>query len=164
MADREHEPNTGESEIPEGLRRWNMRIDSWFGAAATIVIDVMALFSLIALLFTTWGVGVALVAVIQNHAYTHINEVIIEILTVFIVVEVLSVSVRFLRANRINIRDLVDVTLAILFREVWVTMFSGELHWQEMLGLAALVVALGALRLFMTRQHALGISGPEDDE
>jgi len=163
VADREQVPRGAEPQIPEGLRRWNLRIDSWFGSAATIVIDIMALFSLVALLFTTWGVGVALFAVIKQHAYTHINDVIIEILTVFIVVEVLSVSVRFLRANRIEVRDLVDVTLAILFREIWVTMFSGDLHWQEMLGLAALVVSLGALRLFMTRQAALGITRVEAD-
>lgn len=147
-----------ERDLPKALVRWNNGVDRWFGIAATIIIDIMALFSLIALMFLTWGVGVLLFKVIAAHEYTHINEVIIEILTVFIVVEVLSVSVKFLRANRIDVRDLIDVTLAILFREIWVTMFSGELHWQEMLGLAALVIALGALRLFMTRQRALGIS------
>lgn len=153
-----------ERELPEFLTRWNRNVDRWFGVAATLVIDIMAFFSLVALLFTTYAVGVALLHVIQNRDYAHINEVIIEILTVFIVVEVLSVSVRFLRANRIDVRDLVDVTLAILFREIWVTMFSGDLHWQEMFGLATLVLALGALRLFMTRQRALGIATGAEEE
>jgi len=37
---------------------------------------------------------------------------------VIILVEVLGVSVRFMRANRIDVRDLLDVTLAIIFREI----------------------------------------------
>lgn len=151
-----------ETELPEGLRRWNERVDRWFSVAATIVIDVMAFFSLVAMVWASVGVGIGLYEVILGRKYDLLSGVIVEILTVFIVVEVLSVSVRFLRANRIDVRDLVDVTLAIIFREIWVGMFSKEIHWQELIALAFLVSALGGMRLFMTRQRALKISDPED--
>lgn len=82
-----------------------------------------------------------------------LTDVIVEILTVFILVEVLGVSVRFLRANRIDVRDLVDVTLAIIFREIWVGVFSQELHWQEMVAIAALIIALGGIRFSLTEPH-----------
>jgi len=138
------------SGIPQSMQRWTDRIDGWFAIAATIVIDVMALFSLVALVYSAVGVGYALFMVILNNKPGLMTDVIVEILTVFILVEVLGVSVRFLRANRIDVRDLVDVTLAIIFREIWVGMFSQELHWQEMIAIAALLIALGGIRVFLT--------------
>jgi len=140
------------SGIPPSMQRWTDRIDGWFAIAATLVIDVMAIFSLVALVYSAFGVGYALFMVILSNKPGLLTDVIVEILTVFILVEVLYVSVRFLRANRIDVRDLVDVTLAIIFREIWVGMFTMELHWQEMIAIAALLIALGAIRVFLTRE------------
>lgn len=140
------------SRTPEWLSKVTDRIDRWFSVAATLVIDAMALFSLIALVFSAVAVGFGLWKAIVFYQEQELTNIIVEILTVFIVVEVLAVSVRFLRVNRIEVSDLVDVTLAIIFREIWVGMFSGSLHWQEILALAALVVACGAFRIGLTRE------------
>jgi uncharacterized membrane protein (DUF373 family) len=142
-------------DTPQWLQHWTGRIDSWFGIAANIVIDIMALFSLVALVYSTFQVGFKLWKVVSLGGEAELTAVIVEILTVFILVEVLAVSVRFLRANRIEIRDLIDVTLAILFREIWVGVFAGELHWQELISLAVLVIAIGGLRVALTRQAAV---------
>jgi uncharacterized membrane protein (DUF373 family) len=143
------------SGIPPAMQRWTARVDGWFAIAAALVIDAMALFSLVALVYSAIGVGYALLRVIAAGKPGLLSDVIVEILTVFILVEVLGVSVRFLRANRIDVRDLVDVTLAIIFREIWVGMFSQQLHWQEMVALAALIVALGGIRFFLTEPRPL---------
>jgi uncharacterized membrane protein (DUF373 family) len=138
---------------PEWLRRATDRIDIWFTVAATIVIDLMALASLIALIFSAWGVAQKLYLAIAHNEGNELTAVIVEILTVFILVEVLAVSMRFLRANRIDVRDLIDVTLAIIFREIWVGMFSGALHWQELFALSALVIACGGVRIALGRDE-----------
>jgi uncharacterized membrane protein (DUF373 family) len=140
------------STVPAWLRHSTQRIDVWFTVAATIVINLMALFSLIALVFSAFGVAQKLYFAIIHNEGGELTAVIVEILTVFILVEVLAVSVRFLRANRIDVRDLIDVTLAIIFREIWVGMFSGTLHWQELIALAALVIACGGLRIALMRE------------
>lgn len=142
-------------QMPEFVDKLSVRVDDWFSVSAVIVVDILALISLVALVYSTWGVGLALFESIVKARGDLLYNVIIQILTVFILVEVLSVSVHFLRANRIEVRDLVDVTLAIVFREIWVGMFSGGLHWQELFALAALVVALGFMRYLM-RQGAPG--------
>jgi len=123
----------------------------------------MAIFALVAIVYQAWAVGAVLFSAILTHHPEAISEIMVEILTVFILVEVLGVSVRFMRANRIDVRDLVDVTLAIIFREIWVGMFSGAVHWQELIALAALTAVLGGLRLLMTRQRGLGIAESDRD-
>jgi uncharacterized membrane protein (DUF373 family) len=139
------------SRVPGWLRHSTQRIDVWFTVAATLVINLMAVMSLIALIFSAFGVAQKLYLAIAHNEGSELTAVIVEILTVFILVEVLAVSMRFLRANRIDVRDLIDVTLAIIFREIWVGMFSGTLHWQELIALATLVVACGGLRIALMR-------------
>ncbi len=151
-------------DVPKGIQVANAKVDRWFTVVAMLVVDLMALVALITLAWSAWGVCRLLFEAISAGHYQVSTEIIIEILTIFIIVEVLAVSMHFLRVNRIDIRDLVDVTLAIVFREVWVGMFSKELHWQELVAMSFLIAALGALRLMMTRQRALKMAVAEDGD
>ena len=70
-------------------------------------------------------------------------KVILDVLTVFIFLEIFHSFLDFLRTKTVEIVDLADITLAIVFREVWIGLFSKELAWQGVMAVALLIVAVG---------------------
>ena len=139
------------SGILEVLIDWSEKI----GAA---IVFALLMMSMIALVFFTFQVGVELWDAILGRSDEQLAHVLVAVLTVFIFIEVLRVSIHFLRTDHLDIVDLVDVTLAVIFREVWVGLFSKELGWQELLGLGALVGAIALLRWFAARPSP-GVEG-----
>ncbi len=121
-----------------------------FSAASMLVVDVLAFIALAAVAVSTWGVAKELLVAIGEGDMTSLAHVITSALTVFIFIEVLAVSVRYLRVHHIDIKDLIDVTLAIIFREIWVALFSHTLQAPMILSLAALIGVLGATRWLST--------------
>lgn len=134
------------------------RVDGWLAWVSIAVINVLALFSVAALVWATFGVGLELYRIVTHLEFAAVNDLIVSILTVFILMEVLTVSVGFLRAERIAIVDLVDVTFAITFREIWVGLFSHQLNGAEIAALALLILALTVLR-YMVRAKTIDFPG-----
>ncbi|GAB4245430.1 MAG: hypothetical protein Kow00129_05360 [Thermoleophilia bacterium] len=79
------------------------------------------------------------------------RAIILEVLTVLIFVEIFSLLYEYLRSHRIRITYLVDTSLAVIFREVWVFLFTGEAGWQEIMALAFLLLAVGGLRVLAVK-------------
>lgn len=126
--------------------RINQTFAQWFSTASMIVVDVLALIALAAIAVSTWGVARELWAAIQTGDTSSMAHVITSALTVFIFIEVLAVSVRYLQVHHIEVKDLIDVTLAIIFREIWVALFNHALSSTLILALAALIIVLGVVR------------------
>lgn len=138
-------------EDPErASNRLNLALARVFSAASMLVVDVLAFIALAAVAVSTWGVAKELLLAIRSGDMTSLAHVITSALTVFIFIEVLAVSVRYLRVHHIDIKDLIDVTLAIIFREIWVALFSHALEAPMILSLAALIAVLGATRWLST--------------
>jgi len=73
----------------------------------------------------------------------------LDVLTVFIFLEIFHSFLDFLRTKTVEIVNLADITLAIVFREVWIGLFSKELAWQGVMALALLIVAVGVVRVLV---------------
>lgn len=130
--------------------RLSLALARIFSAASMLVVDVLAFIALAAVAVSTWGVAKELLIAIGEGDMTSLAHVITSALTVFIFIEVLAVSVRYLRVHHIDIKDLIDVTLAIIFREIWVALFSYKLEASMILALAVLIGVLGATRWLST--------------
>jgi uncharacterized membrane protein (DUF373 family) len=144
----ERAEDTGTSgTVPPGLIRVLQKV-------IAAVVFVLLIASLVALVFLTFLVAVEVWNAILDGDGAELGKVLTAVLTVFIFIEVLRVSVQFLRHDELNILDLIDVTLAVIFREVWVGLFSEKLDWQEILALGVLVAAIGLVRYFAARPEA----------
>lgn len=143
-----HEPHLPVEE--RLLAPFNAALERLFGSLSTLMVDALALIALAAVAVSTWGVAKELVFAVGEGDMTSLAHVITSALTVFIFIEVLAVSVRYLRVHSIDIKDLIDVTLAIIFREIWVALFSHSLEAPMVLALSALIGVLGLARWLST--------------
>ena len=126
--------------------RINKMFARGFSTASMIVVDVLAIIALAAIAVSTWGVARELWAAIQSGDTSSMAHVITSALTVFIFIEVLAVSIRYLQVHHIEVKDLIDVTLAIIFREIWVALFNHALSSTLIFALSALIIVLGVVR------------------
>jgi uncharacterized membrane protein (DUF373 family) len=140
---------TGSPEITADS--WRDRLSAWVirvvELVMSLVVDVLILVVVVAVARETVSLSLAIIdAVFGAFDKELLAETILEVLTIFIFLEIFHFFVDFLKNKTVNLANLVDVTLAIVFREVWVGLFSQKLHWQELLGIAAVIAAIGLVR------------------
>lgn len=111
-----------------------------------MVVDVLTILVLIALVLGVVGVAIDLWAAIIGNRADAFKEITVQVLTVFIFIEIFHSLVEYLKYHRVRVTHLVDATLAFVLREVWVQLYGAEAGWREITAMAALVVALGAVR------------------
>ena len=126
-------------------------VDRVAGNAMSIFVDALVVLVLVALAWTVWLVGVDLYRGMTGVAEYEVKNLFIEILTIFIFIEIFHSLLGYLRDQRISITNLADVSLAIVFRELWIGLFGLQLSWQMVMAFAVVIVAIGAVRVFITR-------------
>ncbi|MBS3956839.1 MAG: phosphate-starvation-inducible PsiE family protein [Clostridiales bacterium] len=129
-------------------------VDRFSGFAMSIIIDVLVVLVLAALGWKVWLIGVDLYLGIVGVKVYDVKNLFVEILTIFIFIEIFHSLVDYLRTQRISIVNLADVSLAIIFRELWIGLFGLTLSWQMVFAFAAVIVGIGAVRVVMAREHA----------
>lgn len=112
----------------------------------SLIIDFLVILMLITLVWVVIGVAIHVWEAITTGTVDAFKSLSIELLTVFIFIELFHSLTEYVRFKRIRVTNLVDASLAFVLREVWVGMYAGEAHWQELMALAALVLALGGVR------------------
>lgn len=111
-----------------------------------LVVDVLTVLVLVALVLGVAGVATDLWSAIVGSRADAFKEITVQVLTVFIFIEIFHSLVEYLKHHRVRITHLVDATLAFVLREVWVKLYGAEVGWQEIAAMAALVIALGGVR------------------
>ncbi len=141
-------------------------VDRVAGNAMSIFVDALVVLVLIALAWTVWLVGVDLYRGMTGVAEYEVKLLFIEILTIFIFIEIFHSLLEYLRTQRISITNLADVSLAIVFRELWIGLFGLQLSWEMVVAFAIVIVAIGAVRVFIARSERPGptIGTPLSDE
>jgi uncharacterized membrane protein (DUF373 family) len=114
--------------------------------AVSTLVDILVILVLLMLVWATIGVGRDVWVAISSRSTDAFKALSIELLTVFVFIELFYSLAEYARLRRIRVTNLVDASLAFVLREVWVGMYGGELPWQGILALAAMVLALGAVR------------------
>ncbi len=111
-----------------------------------LVVDVLTILVLLALVLGVFGIATDLWNAIVGNRADAFKQITVQVLTVFIFIEIFHSLVEYLKHHRVRITHLVDATLAFVLREVWIKLYSAEVGWQEIAAMAALVIALGAIR------------------
>ena len=148
----------GDYSISAGWDRINKMFARGFSTASMLVVDVLALIALAAIAVSTWSVARELWTAVGSGDIGGMAHVITSALTVFIFIEVLAVSVRYLQVHKIEVKDLIDVTLAIIFREIWVALFNHALSATLIAALALLIAVLGLVRWLVAGAPRKGLS------
>lgn len=110
------------------------------------LVEILVLLVLVVLIWAVIGVGLDVWTAITTRSVDGFKTLSIELLTVFIFIEIFHSLTEYLRSKRIRITTLVDASMAFVLRELWVGMYGGEMEWQKLLALAVMVLALGAVR------------------
>jgi uncharacterized membrane protein (DUF373 family) len=112
----------------------------------SVVVDVLVVFVLVALVWVVFGVGRDVIVAIATRSVDDFKNLSVEILSVFVFIELFHSLSEYMRYQRIRVTTLVDASLAFVLREVWIGMYGGDVDWQRLLALAALILALGGVR------------------
>ena len=112
----------------------------------SVLVDVLVVLVLVVLVWVVLGVGRDVAISIATRSVDAFKNLSVEILTVFVFIELFHSLSEYMRYQRIRVTTLVDASLAFVLREVWIGMYGGELDWRRLLALAAMILALGGVR------------------
>lgn len=122
-------------------------IDRAAHVAMTIVVDVVVIVVGLALLWEVGYLVFQLVTILREGARIDAFGKLIEgALTVFVFIEIFESFLYYMRKKRLDLRLVLDLSLIIVLREVWL---AGLRHadWTVLAANAALVLAIGAVRI-----------------
>lgn len=112
----------------------------------SLVVDVLVFLVLVVLLWVVVGVARDVWTAVTTTSIDAFKNLSIELLTVFVFIELFHSLSEYMRFRRIRVTHLVDASLAFVLREVWVGMYGGDMDWRKTLALSSMVIALGAVR------------------
>ncbi len=101
------------------------------------------------LIAPTWAVVTVadgLIRSVGQPSFERFKVVTLEILTIFVFIEMFTLPVEYVNDERLRMTNLVDATLAVVLRELWVQLYAGHSGWQMLLGLSGVLIALAILR------------------
>lgn len=145
--------NDRDIQQPESMTRSQNIATKIAGYAVTLVIDVLVMLTIVILLWSVWDVGVGLYESLMAGDSAGLNSLMVGVLTVLIFIEVFELSVKYLSTRAVSVKDLYEVSIAVILREVWVGLFAHTMKWQMVLAIAALLIAVGLLRAFEVRYN-----------
>ena len=74
-----------------------------------------------------------------------------DILSMFVVVELLKSVVEYFEIHRLKITFILDAALVFVLREVMIRLYEKEMHAAEIAALAAMLLVMGAVRIAAVR-------------
>ena len=114
---------------------------------------VDAIFAVI-LLMITFGIVVGVVHLFKTVGFLMVHEeltqdyqrIISELLTLFILVELIRSIVDYFTSRQLRITFIVDATLVFILREIMIDLFEAKLNPDEIYAMSTLLLALSILR------------------
>ncbi|MDO8964909.1 MAG: phosphate-starvation-inducible PsiE family protein [Coriobacteriia bacterium] len=143
-------PPAGRPDTPDpagpgaSTRRWSL--SGVQGLVVSAVVEILVALVLVVLVWVVFGVARDVWTAVTTSSIDAFKNLSIELLTVFVFIELFHSLSEYMRFRRLRVTHLVDASLAFVLREVWVGMYGGEMDWKRLLALAAMVLVLGAVR------------------
>lgn len=111
-----------------------------------VLVDVLVVLVLLVLVWVVFGVARDVWTGISTGSVDGFKNLSIELLTVFVFIELFHSLSEYMRFQRIRVTHLLDASLAFVLREIWVGMYGGDIGASHLFALAALVASLGGVR------------------
>ena len=129
-------------------------VDRVASAAIALVVDVLVALMAIVLVWAVIVLGFVIVETIQQRQAEHIKDLVIGVLTIFIIIEIFDLFREYLRSAHIKVTNLAEVSLAVVLRELWLLLLDGSENWQLYAALALVVLAIAGFWWLAVRQSA----------
>jgi uncharacterized membrane protein (DUF373 family) len=122
-------------------------VDRWATLVIALVVDALVVVTALAIGWMAFTVARDLYLAVAGGSGESGVEVLTGVLTVFVFIEVFAFFLEFARHGKVSVPTLLDVSLAIVLRELWVGLFSQHMTWQMVGAIAFTVIALGGIRV-----------------
>lgn len=135
-----------------GFGRASAAIDGganrFFGGVVDVVMRLLAPLAVVALMMGIARAFLDLWAVWRSASISIGFDILVsDILSMFVVVELLKTVFEYFEAHRLELRFILDAALVFLLREAMIGLYKHTLNAGEIAALAALLAVLGALRV-----------------
>jgi uncharacterized membrane protein (DUF373 family) len=136
-------------------------IDRLASLAITAVVSLLVLLMALVLVWAVVVLAIVVVETIRQQDVGHIKDLVIGVLTIFIVIEIFDLFREYLRSAHIKVVNLAEVSIAVVLRELWLLLLEGSENWQLYIALALVVAAVAAFWWLTTRYAAArDVAGP----
>lgn len=127
-----------------------MKIDflALFNRVIAIIFGVMMTIIIITLIIGVWDLLVDIRNLaVQNKLRAGYLEIIYDVLTLFVMIELLRSIAEYFNSKRLRMTFIVDAAIVFVLREVMIKIFEQKVIPEEMYSLSALILALTVLRV-----------------
>jgi uncharacterized membrane protein (DUF373 family) len=117
-------------------------VDGFASRAIGIIVNVLVILIVVMLVWAGVTLAVVVFDTLQMNDVTAIKELVLGVLTIFIIIEIFDLFREYLRSAHIRITNLAEVSLAVVLRELWLLLLEGSTDWKLYIALATVVAAL----------------------
>ncbi len=140
----------------DGVKDVGMALDGaatrWFGRAVDFVVTLLVPLAIVALMMGLARVFLDLWNVWRTPSIATAFDVLVtDILSMFVVIELLKSIVEYFEVHRLRITFILDAALVFVLREVMIGLYKHAMQPTETGALALLLLVLGALRIAAVR-------------
>jgi uncharacterized membrane protein (DUF373 family) len=120
-------------------------VDRFYAWGISIVINVLIVVTALALIYATIDLTIALIEGFGAGATAEVKTLILGVLTIFIIIEIFDLFREYLHTGGIRVSNLAEVSLAVVFRELWLKLLEGSNDAAFFFSLAAVIAVLALL-------------------
>ncbi len=129
-------------------------VDRGASMAIAVIVNVLVVLMAVVLVWSVVVLGLVIAETIRQQRAGEIKDLVIGVLTIFIVIEIFDLFREYLRSARIKMVNLAEVSIAVVLRELWLLLLDGSENWQLYIALALVVAAVAGFWWLATRQAA----------
>ncbi|MFL5273150.1 MAG: phosphate-starvation-inducible PsiE family protein [Anaeromyxobacteraceae bacterium] len=148
------------SRLGDAGARLDSGVTRWFNRLVDLIVRLLVPLAVVALMLGVARVFLDLGAVYRSPSIgAGFDLLVTDILSMFVVIELLKSIVDYLEVHKINITFILDAAVVFVVREVMIGLYKHAFGAGEIAALAVLLLVLGAFRVaavrFLTpREHA----------
>ncbi|MGD0503280.1 MAG: phosphate-starvation-inducible PsiE family protein [Steroidobacteraceae bacterium] len=125
---------------------------------ALVVVMILTLLGALAGIILDFATAAGLFrSALVNHKLAHgviyasDRELVIDVLSVFVLIELFRTFTDYLEFHRVRLRVLSEVGIAFILREIFIGLYDHTVDWPQILALAALLAVLVSARIAAVR-------------
>lgn len=137
-----------------------MKIDfvAAFNRAIATIFGAMVIIIILVLIIGVVDLGIDIRDLVTEHKIrTGYLEIIYDVLTLFVMIELMRSIAEYFNTKRLRMTFIVDAAIVFVLREVMIKIFEQKIVPEEMYGMSALIVALTVLRVGSVLLHQRGV-------